>query len=1141
MTPQQLLSHLRSRGVVLWNEGESIRFRAPKGTLTDDLRRQLKDRKDEIRRLLQQGRVEAQQQAVPRRIPRTGELPLSPYQERIWFLDQLETGGPTYNVHTVLRLRGNLNIPALSESINRTVARHEVLRMSCQTVDGSPRLVIHPELHIDLPVIDLQSVSPASREREAKIIAEVESRRSFDLANDPLLRPVLLQLQDDEYWLILTLHHFMIDGISMRLLLEELAQHYAARLRGEDCVLPRPNLEFLDFAHWQREELDGPDMRRAAEYWLKQLAGAPDALNIPADRPRPPVQSFEGALEPFELPRELSDKLQALSRREGVTLFMTLLAGFQALLHRYTQQTDLVVGTATSNRSHAEFDEVIGPFTNTLLLRVDSSGDPTFRELLRRVRDVSLDAFSNQGIPFVRLVEMLHPRRDPSRNLLFQALFVLHQGSLADTLDLPGVELERVAVDPGTARVDIGLEMTQNDDGLSGFLEYNTDIFNRDTIVRMIGHFETLLAGAIADADQKLSALPLLTDAERDALVNEWSRGPEPDSLEPACVHELIERQAASTPDAQALVYRGGSMTYRELNGRANQLARRLRALGVGPETMVALSMRRSADMIVGLLGIWKAGGVYVPVDPEYPEARLTHLLRDSRAAVIVTQESLVERLPADSAAIVRIDADWPEIERESADDLENAVSGENAAYVIYTSGSTGLPKGVVVCHREISEYVREAAQFLEITPDDCMLQFFSINFDPSLEQILEPLICGARVALRGDDIWLPEEFHGYFAEYGVTIAELTPALWLPLVRYWHDHPECCAETTLRLVVIGGDFPPPESIALWEKSAIRHVRLVNMYGPTETTIAATCYDISAHRDDVLGAERIPIGRPLPGRRAYILDPQGSLVPAGIPGELYLGGAGLARGYLNQPELTRERFVADHVSGLPGARLYRTGDLARWRGDGEIEMLGRLDHQVKIRGFRVELGEVEAAVLRQPGVAEAVVVAHGAQAADKRLVAYVVFRPGKSRSIGDLRAELRHDLADHMVPSAFVVLDRLPLSPNGKLDREALPEPDASRPDWSQPYEGPRTPVEEMLAEVWADVLHLDRVSIHDDFFELGGHSLLATQVVSRLREAFDLDISLRLMFERPTIADLSLGILELLAARLPGAALDAIL
>ncbi len=1156
-TPSQFLSLLQERGVQLWLEGDAIRFRAPKGALTPELKDQFAAHRDEIRLLLRasgNSMPESDQrnttvEAGLVRIARDGELPLSPYQERIWFLEQLEPESATYNINVTLRLNGNVDVRALVDAIQAVVARHEVLRSNCVMREGRPSLVVHPVLCIDVPTIDLSALPELDRSQEALRQCEVEARRPFQLGAGPLFRVTHFQLSDNEHWLCITTHHFAVDGVSMRLILQEIATHYAAKLQGAVPNLPRLPLEYVDFAAWQRKQLDGPLFRQQLEHWKQSLRGAPAALEMPTDHPRPAVQSNNGTLATFELSSELSDKLQALSRREGVTLFMTMLAAFQTLLSRYSRQREIVIGTAVSNRNRAELEPLVGPFTNTLALRIDSSEDLTFREMLGRVRDVSLDAFSHQDLPFDKLVEELRPQRDTSRSVLFQAMFVLHQRTLSETFHLPGIDVERLTTDLGTSRGDLGLEMVYGHGRLSGLLEYNTDIFESQTIERMIHHFRTLLESIVANPDQRVSELSLLTEGESATLLNDWGRHHAAVVPVDTCVFQRFEEWAAKTPDAPALLYKTTPtegtedtpvhrMTYGELNARANRLARRLRRLGVGPETLVALCMHNSPDVIAGIFAIWKAGGVYVPIDPEYPSARVKFLLDDTQAAVVLTQCELVAGLPSHSARVICLDSDWPEIAQEESSNLDNVVNGTNAAYVIYTSGSTGTPKGVVIPHSAVASFADAICKHHEFTPDDCVLQFFSINFDPSMEQMLGALLSGGRLALRTGDIWLPAEMHRVIAEFGATVLQFTPAYWHPLICFWHDHPDKCPGEQVRLVTVGGDFLSNESVRHWADSPLRSARLVNQYGPTESTVIATTFDISQQLDAALTAERMPIGKPIPGRTVYILDDHGQLVPPGVPGELYIGGDGLARGYLNRPELTAERFVADPFCKQSGARMYRTGDLARWRADGQIEMLGRVDFQVKIRGFRIELGEIEAALLRQPGIAEAVVMARGTQAEEKQLIAYVVFRPGEARPIGAIRNTLLQELADQMAPSAFVVLDRLPLSLNGKLDRNALPEPAVERPDWSHNYTEPRTPVEEELASIWAQVLRVDRVGVYDNFFELGGHSLLATQVVSRLRETFDVDLPLRTMFEHPTVEGLALAILDLLASRIAGSELE---
>lgn len=1138
MNAGQLIEHLQRMGVRLWAEGEQLRYAAPKGAITPELRESMAAQKDEMRAIL--GRVQPVQESEVRlpTIRRDGELPLSAFQRHIWLLEQMHPGQATYNINVTFRTRGPLDVAVITRAFEIVVARHEILRTTCSTHDGRPKLVIHPSMSAAVKVIDLQSLPQGERDAEAFLAAQAEAQIAFRLETGPLVRMAIIKLADEEHWLSLTTHHFIADGVSTRLLFDELAANYLAISRGEEPVIAPEPFQYVDYAAWQEQQIAGGKWNTHLEGWKTQMAGAPAYLDFPTDRQRPPVLTSQGSVIRFAIPESLVERLNALSRSAGATLYMTLLAGFQTLLHRYTRQSDIVLGTAASNRNRTEFEALQGAFTNTLLLRTDLSGDPSFRELIGRSRDTALGAYSRQDLPYVKVVEVLAPPRDPSRNPLFQYLFVLHQRSVADAFALPGVEVERRFVDLGTARFDIGLEMSHTGGVLEGALEYNTDIFDSETMHQFIRSFQSLLEGAVADPSTPISKLPLMSKIEQDALLAGWCRGPEPKRTTDKLIPAIIEERAQQTPDAIAILSDTGSLTYGELNQRSNRLARKLRGIGVRPESRVGVCLRRSPDMVVALLSIWKAGGVYFPIDPDYPATRIEFMMSDTAAEVIITQSSVVDTLPSTGAKIISIDGDWAAIGREEATHVDSELTPDNAAYIIFTSGSTGQPKGVVVCHREIRDYVTDAARLLELTPDDCLLQFFSINFDPSLEQILAPLVAGCRMAIRGESAWLPEEFGRRLREYGVTIAYFTPVVWLPVIRHWNDHPEDGPGAQLRTIIIGGDFIPPESLRLWKSSMLGKLRFLNAYGPTETTIAATVCEVQESVEHGLVAGRLPIGRPLPGRRAYILDQHQNLLPQGVPGELYLGGEGMARGYLNRPDVTEARFLIDPFSTDPHARMYRTGDLAKWLPDGQIEMLGRVDHQVKIRGFRVELGEIEAALARQPGVAEAAVVVKGEHADEKRLAAYVVFRPGESRPMAELRTALKQDLADYMIPQTFTELERMPVSPNGKLDRSALPEPDSSRPEWSQPYVAPRTPIEEIIAETWSEVLKLERVGVHDNFFELGGHSLMATQVVSRLRETFEIELPLRSIFEQPTVERLSLAMLQILAGDLPAEAFD---
>ena len=1052
-------------------------------------------------------------------VPRDGNLPLSFAQQRLWFIDQLAPGNSAYNIPAAIRLRGSLNLAALEQSLNEIVKRHESLRTTFAMVDGRPAQVIAPALTITLPVVDLRKLPETERETEVRRLVTEGAERPFDLSQGPLFRVALLRLGDEEHVGLLTMHHIVSDGWSTGILIREMARLYVAFSSGGSLSLPELPIQYVDFAHWQRQWLQGEVLETQLAYWKQQLAGAPSLLDLSTDHPRPVLQTFRGAHQSLMLPKTLTEGFKALGRQEGVTQFMTLLAVFKVLLYRYTSQDDLIVGTPIANRNRLEIEGLIGCFVNALVLRTDLSGNPSFRDLLRRVREVCLGAYGHQDLPFDRLVEELRLKRDLSRNPLFQVMFVLQNASMR-AVELPGLTLSPVEGDSETAHFDLTLVVVDADQGLTASFVYNTDLFEGATIARMLGHFQILLEAMVADPEQRLSDFPLLTDAERQQLLVEWN-DTKSDYPRDLCIHQLFEAQAERTPDAIAVVFEHEQLTYGELNRRANQLAHYLRALGVRPEDLVAICLERSLEMVIGLLGILKAGGAYVPLDPAYPKERLAFMLKDARVPVLLTQERLLAGLPECEARVICLDSGWEAIASESGENPINATTPENVAYVIYTSGSTAQPKGVLLSHGSIADHCRSAQKYYELDASDGVLQFASLSFDVSLEEVLPTLIVGAKLVVMGADMWPPEEFHRKISEFGLTILNLPSAYWQELARQWADVPELLSHIQPRLFIVGGDAMSPDGLNLWQRTPVNSIRLLNAYGPTETTITATAFELNRERCENRSFQRIPIGRPLANREIYILDNYGNPVPVGVPGELHIGGVSLARGYLNRPELTAEKFVPNPFSEEPGARLYKTGDLARYLPDGNIEFLGRVDHQVKIRGFRIELGEIEAALDQHPAVREAIVLAPEDAPGEKRLVAYVVADRDPVPTTTDLRSFLKEKLPEHMVPALFVLLDALPLMPNGKVDRRALPAPDRTRPELDKAFVAPRDDLEFQLAQIWEEVLGVRPVGVRDNFFELGGHSLLAVRLFALIEKRLGRKLPLTTVFQGATVEHLA--------------------
>jgi len=1048
-------------------------------------------------------------------VPRNEDLVLSFAQQRLWFLDQLEPGLSAYNIPAAVRLKGSLNLMALERSLNEIIKRHESLRTTFWKADGRPTQLIAPALTVELPVVDLRKMPAGAQETEVRRLVTAEAQLPFDLSQGPLLRGTVLRLGDEEHVGLLTMHHIVSDGWSMGILIQELATLYVAFCAGLPAPLPVLPIQYVDFAHWQRQWLQGDILQAQIAYWKEQLAGTPAVINLPTDHLRPTVQTFRGAHQSLVLPRQLQEGFKALSRQEGATEFMTFLAAFKVLLYRYTSQDDLIVGTPIANRNRLEIEGLIGCFVNALVLRTDLSGNPSFRELLRRVQKVCLGAYSHQDLPFDRLVEELHVKRDLNRNPLFQVMFVLQNASLR-TVEQSGLILSPVEGDSETAHFDLTLQIADVDQGLTAVLVYNTDLFEAATIARMLGNFQALLEAVIADPDRRLSDLPLLTETERQQLLVEWN-GTQADDPHDLCIHQLFEAQVERTPDAIAVVSETEQLTYAELNRRANQLAHRLRALGVEPEVLVAICLERSLEMIIGLLGILKAGGAYVPLDPAYPNERLFFMLKDAQVPVLLTRERLVARLAEQDAKVICLDSGWAAIACGSEANPDCSTRPENLAYVVYTSGSTGQPKGVLVSHGSIAGHCQNVQNYYELAPHDAVLQFASLSFDVSLEEILPTLIAGARLVIMGADVWHPAEFHRKVSEFGLTVLNLPTAYWQELAREWAGVAELVPNIQARLFIVGGDTMLPDVLKLWQQTPAISIRLLNAYGPTETTITATAFEVACRPDENTLYQRVPIGRPLAGRAIYILDQHGNPVPIGVHGHLHIGGAGLARGYLNRPDLTASTFIPDPFSGDPGARLYKTGDLARYLPDGNIEFLGRADHQVKIRGFRIELEEIEAVLAQHPAVRDAVVLAREDTPDEKRLVAYVV----ADAMADELRRFLEDKLPESMVPAVLVLLDTLPAMPNGKVDRLALPAPDRSRPELEKAFVAPRDDLELQLAHIWEEVLGVRPVGVRDNFFELGGHSLLAVRLFALIEKRLGRKLPLTAVFQGATVEHLA--------------------
>jgi len=1085
-------------------------------------------------------------QHIPRR-PLTAPLELSFVQERMWFLQQLEPDSPVFNRIKGLRLHGPLNVAHLSRAIHGIIGRHEVLRLAVPAIDGKPVPVVAPEVCVNIVLQDLSGFPERQAEQQAAQLAQEETQQPFDLAATPLLRVRLLQIGSQDHVLLLTFHHIISDAWSDSVFWRELECLYNGFCSGESPQLPDLGIQYSDFAYWQRQLLESKRFEELGTYWREKLSGELPILNLALDRSRPLFLASSGARCSLDLNHQLTEALKAFSRREGVTLFTTLLAVFNTLLLRYTGQEDLLVGTPVAGRTTVELEGLIGPVLRTLVLRNDLSGNPTFRELLARIRETSLEAMSRQDLPFEKLLETLQPDRALSHSPIFQVLFnfrnVPHQLVRLNQLSATDFPIETT-----TVFFDIDFEITERNGVLQCSARYQEALFDLGMVSDLLRHFRSLLEAIVWAPKQRLAELPLLNRIERQEILAEWQECRE-SAKTSMCVHEMFESRIESAPDAPGVVFDGGRLTYRELSVRSNQLAHYLKRLGVQPETRVGLCINRSPDLIVAILGILKAGGAFVPLDPAYPKQRLSFMMDDAGLEIILTQERLIASLentengtqgpnPArtNERTIVALDRDWNKVAEQSQATPANRVSPDNLAYVIYTSGSTGHPKGVMISHRALAACIESVVSVFEIKPADRILQFASISFDASLEEIFGSLTQGAALVLRdGSVVESPQEFFRFCGLMDVTVLDLPTAYWHQLTSALHDQelefPHC-----LRLVVIGGERALPGHLAAWMKWRPRAVRLVNTYGPTEVTITATAGSLGQSEAPV---SDVPIGQPLGHVGALVLDGRLQPVPHGLAGELYLSGPSLARGYLNFQDTTADCFVPNPY-GAPGTRLYKTGDRVRYARDGQLVFLGRLDHQVKVRGFRIELGEVEAAVVEHPGVRDCAVVTQEDTSRNTGLVAFAVVENVGTLSVGDLRRFLQQRLPDYMVPTSIHIVATLPLTSSGKVDRralQALPMERAAEID----YVAPRTPVEKTLADMWKQLLKREQVGVHDNFFELGGHSLLATQLVARIHQGLGIHLLLRRLFETPTVADLALAVVEQQAEQAGEARLNEIL
>lgn len=1099
------IDRLLEVGVSIRLDGDQLRINIPKDGIDAGIKDELVARKEELRAYLKEDAHLEQQNRIPRSlIPRPPNPPMSYSQERFWFLENFSPEKSTHVITSILRLIGPLDNAAIEKSLQEIIRRHEPLRTNFVLHDNKPVQKVQNDVEFRLNIVDLTALPEEKQEEGIKNYILQQLNLPFDLTRDLMLRAQLLKLQEKEHILFVGLHHIASDGWSVGLFWNEFSVLYTSYVKGEEALLPELPLNYVDYAVWQRNWLEGFKQKKKLAFWRKQLADLA-IQDLPTDRPRPPVLTNSGDYLEFQLSIDLLTKLRELSKRERVTLFMVLLAAFSLLLKRYSRQDDIAVGTVVANRSIPDTEKMVGLFINNLVMRTDLSGNPTFLELLERIRNVALDAYDNQDIPFEMLLEELQPERDMSRTPYFQTMLILQNLPGGESL-LPNIETRPVDLMRESSDLDILLYLYESGEGLFGKFEFRADLFDKSTIQRMANNLETLLRGIVVNPERRISDLPLLTEKEKQLLLIDWN-DTKAEYPRDKCIHQLIQSQAMQSPDAVAVIFGDDQLTYKELNERSNQLARYLQGLGVGPDVFVGIYMERSLEMMIGLLGILKAGGAYLPLDPSFPRERLAYMLEDSQARVLLTQKWLVNEAPKHQAQLVCLDDDWPNIVQQSRENLSGEVTSENLAYAIYTSGSTGRPKGVQIEHRTLVNFLESMSRKPGFTAEDVLLAVTTLSFDIAGLELFLPLMVGARIVLASS----ADAADGFrilelLDRSEVTVMQATPATWwLLLASGW-------PKTNSLKILCGGEAMPRD---LADQLLKYSDSVWNLYGPTETTVWSTVKKVE------LGEGQVSIGKPIANTQIYILDVHLQPVPIGALGELYIGGDGLSRGYLKRPELNAEKFIPNPFSDQSDARLYRTGDLARYLPNGDIEFYGRIDHQVKVRGYRIELGEIEHVLNEHPDVNQTVVIVREDEPQDQRIVAYYVAKPDRQPLLDDLRHHLRASLPDYMIPTAFVLLDTFPLLPNGKIDRRSLPVPDRSHQNITESYVPPRTSVERTITSVWEDVLRIDQIGIHDDFFELGGHSLLVMQVISRINEELDIELPMRTLFEETTVEDLA--------------------
>jgi amino acid adenylation domain-containing protein len=1069
--------------------------------LSPEKRRLLESRIEERRRQFSAGRIGARPNPAD-------PAPPSFIQERFWFLQEMEADAPIYNNPIILKIRGKLKIEVLQKSIAAVIQRHEALRTIFQRTDGDLQQIVQTQWDFQLPSIAIDRY-PANR--RAEMLARLKMdviHHPFDLSRDLLLRGTVFCLQPDEYVLLLVIHHIASDFQTSNLLISEIGQAYDDFSQGAEPNLSVISIQYADYAIWQRKKYQGEFLAQKVGYWRQQLADCPAFLNLPTDRPRPPIQTYPGKRHPFFINAELTSEIRSLSLEERVTPFMILLTAFNVLLFRYSSQEDILLGSPVAGRLRSETEQMIGAFINTLVLRVNLAGNPTFKDLLQQVRTVTLMALSNQDLPFEMVVQELQPERNLSFSPFFQVM-INYLGTQISPVGFTKLSVDREAVFNGKSIFDLTLLCWSEQTEIKGTFEFNLDLFDPATISKLSVHFQVLLQNFVTDPDKRISAVEMLTNTERQQLLYEWNVIPE---IDPTInwVHRQFEYQVEQMPDAIALVFGEQSWTYQELNQKANQFARYLQAKGVGPDVLVGVYLPRSLEMVLAVLAIMKAGGAYIPLDSVQPTDRINQIITTAHPFLVLTDQSLSPQLSNAQIPIFCLDLNWTLVAQYDHENIATFIDPENLAYVIFTSGSTGAPKGVQICHRAVSNVIDTLARDVGINSNDYLLAVTTLTFDIAFVEIFSPLCYGATTEIISSELGK----NGFqvlekINQPEVTMMQATPATW----QMVFDTGEI-QNANLKILCVGDVMQPGLAKNLISSSAW----VWNLYGPTETTIWSTKKQLKNETFP------ISIGRPIDNTQIFIVDQDRNLVPVGVYGELLIGGVGLARGYLNQPEMTAEKFIPHPFSSTPGDRLYRTGDFARFNRTGEIEFLGRKDNQVKLRGFRIELGEIEAALVTHSEIKDAVVITTKNHRAEMQLSAYIVLRNDSTLHLDEIRTFLGEKISDYMIPATILPVPSFPLTTSGKVDRNTLSTivPPSNFP--KTPFVPPQTPDEKFLAEIWKSVMVVAEIGIHDNFFEIGGHSLLATRVIARIRKKYNIELPLKTIFQNPTIAEMALVI-----------------